>query len=133
MKNVFLSRIFGCFIGLLAAAPAFAQTDIIGEWGNRFHEDLWERRSGLQIGDFTGFAMTEAGRRMGQAWHPSWFSLKENQCRPHTSIYGLRGPADLRITKEVDPATGRTVKYMISLNFNTFQEDRKSTRLNSSH
>ncbi|MEQ1947699.1 MAG: hypothetical protein ABL995_10955 [Bryobacteraceae bacterium] len=109
-------------LGLSLAAPAFAQTDIIGEWGNRFHEDLWERRSGLQIGDFTGFSMTEAGRRMGQTWHPSWFSLKENQCRPHTSIYGLRGPADLRITKEADPATGRTMKYMVSLNFNTFQE-----------
>jgi hypothetical protein len=106
----------------VVSVPLVAQTDIVGEWGNRFHEDLWERRSGLQIGDFTGFAMNDAGRRMAEAWHPSWFSLKENQCRPHTSIYGLRGPADLRITKEFDPTTQRVLKYRIEYNFNTFQE-----------
>lgn len=119
-----IPRVIGrCFLtAVLWTIPALAQTDIIGEWGNRFHEDLWERRSGLQIGDFTGFAMTEAGRRMAESWHPSWFSLKENQCRPHTSIYGLRGPADLRITKEFDPATQRVIKYLIQFNFNTFQE-----------
>ena len=91
---------------LWSAVGAFAQTDIVGEWGNRFHEDFWERRSGLQIGDFTGFAMTDAGRRMAESWNPSWFSLPENQCRPHTSIYGIRGPADLRITKELEPGDG---------------------------
>jgi len=109
----------------LAAAgmPALAQTtDIVGEWGNRFHEDLWERRSGLQIGDFTGFAMTDAGRQMALAWHPSWFSLKENECRPHTSIYGLRGPADLRISKEFDPVTQRTLSYRIEWNLGAFQQ-----------
>jgi hypothetical protein len=102
--------------------PLLAQTDIVGEWGNRFHEDLWERRSGLQIGDFTGFAMTEAGRRMGESWHPSWFSIRENECRPHTSIYGLRGPADLRISKEVDPVSQRVLAYRIQWNFGSFQQ-----------
>jgi hypothetical protein len=109
-------------IVLLAALPALGQTDLVGEWGNRFHEDLWERRSGLQIGDFTGFAMSDAGRRMAEAWHPSWFSLRENQCRPHTSIYGLRGPADLRITKEFDPVTQRLVAYRFEYSFGMFQQ-----------
>ena len=104
------------------AAPAFSQTDIVGEWGNRFHEDFWERRSGLQIGDFTGFAMTEAGRRAAESWNPSWFSLPENQCRPHTSIYGLRGPADLRISKEIDPESHQLLAYRIEWNFGSFQE-----------
>ena len=106
----------------LGGVCAFAQTDIVGEWGNRFHEDFWERRSGLQIGDFTGFAMTEAGRRMAESWNPSWFSLPENQCRPHTSIYGLRGPADLRISKEFDPVTQQLLAYRIAWNFGSFQE-----------
>ena len=107
---------------MATALPVFGQTDIIGEWGNRFHEDLWERRSGLQIGDFTGFAMTEAGRRMAESWNPSWFSLRENECRPHTSIYGLRGPADLRISKEFDPLSQRLLAYRIQWNFGSFQE-----------
>ncbi len=105
---------------LLAARPVCAQTaqtDIVGDWGNRFHEDLWERRSGLQVGDFTGFAFTEAGRRMAEAWHPAWFSLPENQCRPHTGIYGLRGPADLHITTESDPTTRRVTAYRIEWSF----------------
>ena len=102
---------------LLAGRSAFAQVDIVGNWGNRFHEDLWERRSGLQVGDFTGFAFTEAGRRMAEAWHPAWFSLHENQCRPHTGIYGLRGPADLHISKTVDPATERVIAYELAWSF----------------
>src|SRR5208282_1622946 len=118
------SRLTG-FVALLTLGGTFASaqtTDIVGEWGNRFHEDLWERRSGLQIGDFTGFAMTDAGRQMSLAWHPSWFSLKENECRPHTSIYGLRGPADLRISKEIDPVTLHTLAYRIEWNLGAFQE-----------
>lgn len=106
---------------VLSSRPAFAQVDIVGEWGNRFHEDLWERRSGLQVGDFTGLAFTDAGRRMAEAWHPSWFSLRENQCRPHTGIYGLRGPADLRITKEFDAATQRIVAYHLEWSFGQFR------------
>jgi hypothetical protein len=112
------------FIALLSLGPAgaLAQTDIVGEWGNRFHEDFWERRSGLQIGDFTGFAMTDAGRRMAESWNPSWFSLPHNQCRPHTSIYGIRGPANLRITKEIEPATGKFLAYRIDWSIDAFQE-----------
>ena len=99
---------------VLAQSP---QSDIVGTWGNRFHEDLWERRSGLQVGDFTGFAFTDAGRRMAESWHPSWFSLPENQCRPHTGIYGLRGPADLRIATDTAPTTGKTIAYRIEWSF----------------
>ena len=70
-------------LAALAARPGFAQTDVVGDWGNRFHEDLWERRSGLQVGDFTGFAFTDAGRLMAEAWPPAWFSLRENlELRP---------------------------------------------------
>jgi hypothetical protein len=123
MAHIRRSRLIG-WVALLTwgGTGAFAQTDIVGEWGNRFHEDFWERRSGLQIGDFTGLAMTEAGRRMGESWNPSWFSLPENQCRPHTSIYGLRGPADLRISKEFDPVTQKLLAYRIEWNIGAFQE-----------
>ncbi len=116
-------RLFGSLALLfVGAALASAQTDIVGEWGNRFHEDFWERRSGLQIGDFTGFAMTDAGRRMAESWNPSWFSLAHNECRPHTSIYGVRGPADMRISKEIEPTTGKFLAYRIQWSLDAFQE-----------
>jgi hypothetical protein len=108
------NRVTGWLLALVfATAPSImAQSvDIVGEWGNRFHEDFWDRRSGLQIGDFTGLALTEAGRRMAESWNPSWFSLPQNQCRPHTSIYGLRGPANVRISQEVDPVTHQLLAY----------------------
>lgn len=116
-------RLVACIaLVMLGGTYASAQTDIVGEWGNRFHEDFWERRSGLQIGDFTGFAMTDAGRRMAESWNPSWFSLPANQCRPHTSIYGVRGPADMQITKEIDAASGKFLAYKIRWSLDAFQE-----------
>lgn len=108
--------------GLLAPVALAQSADIVGEWGNRFHEDFWERRSGLQIGDFTGFAMTDAGRRMAESWNPSWFSLPQNQCRPHTSIYGIRGPADMRISKEFEPVTQKLLAYKLEWSLGAFQE-----------
>lgn len=123
MPDAFRTRLAAMLAFMTVGAPyAFAQTDIVGEWGNRFHEDFWERRSGLQIGDFTGLAMTEAGRRMAESWNPSWFSLPENQCRPHTSIYGLRGPANLRISKEIDPTTEQLLAYRIDFDIGQFQK-----------
>jgi hypothetical protein len=124
MADIHRGRLVG-LLALLALGVTYASaqtTDIVGLWGNRFHEDFWERRSGLQIGDFTGFAMTDAGRRMAESWNPSWFSLPHNQCRPHTSIYGIRGPADLRIVQEIEPATGKFLAYRIDWDIDAFQE-----------
>ena len=39
------------------------------------------------------------------SWDPGWFAIPEEQCRPHTGIYGLRGPTGLQIAKVVDPQT----------------------------
>jgi cyclase len=44
-------------------------------------------------------------------WDASIQTLPEWQCRPHPADYGSRGPADLRIWKEVDTATQETVAY----------------------
>jgi hypothetical protein len=125
MRHFNRNRITGWLLALMGLAAPLARAesaDIVGEWGNRFHEDFWERRSGLQIGDYTGFAMTEAGRRMAESWNPAWFSLPENQCRPHTSIYGIRGPADMRITKEYEPVTQKLLAYKLEWSLSAFQE-----------
>lgn len=108
-------------IGLAASfvsSPATAQVetaavDIVGNWEDRFHEDLWERRSGLQVGDFTGIPLNEAGKLAALSWDPGWFAIPEEQCRPHTGIYGLRGPTNLKIAAEIDPVTTAIVAYHI--------------------
>jgi hypothetical protein len=112
---------------LLAAAPARAQeqplkapfqtiaVDIDGYWTDLFHEDLWDRRSGLLVGDFTGLPLNEAGKFASASWEPGWFAIPEEQCRPHTGIYGLRGPTGLQISKFVNPETYEVERYDILL------------------
>lgn len=89
--------------------------DIDGYWTDLFHEDLWDRRSGLLVGDFTGLPLTEAGKLGAASWDPGWFAIPEEQCRPHTGIYGLRGPTGLQIAKVTNPQTYRLERYDILL------------------
>jgi hypothetical protein len=89
--------------------------EIDGYWTDLFHEDLWDRRSGLLVGDFTGLPLNEAGKFAGASWEPGWFAIPEEQCRPHTGIYALRGPTGLHIAKVTDPSTYQVVRYDIIL------------------
>ena len=99
---------------VLAAAlalPAFAQIDLSGEWNPLFHEDQPERIPGPEIGDYLGLPITDAARMRGDIWDADLLTLPEHQCKPHPADYGPRGPANLRIWKEVDPVTQQTVAW----------------------
>jgi hypothetical protein len=87
---------------LLLASSAIAQIDLSGEWAPRFHEDQPERRPGPEIGDYLGLPINDAARLRADTWDASLLTLPEHQCKPHPADYGPRGPANLRITKEVD-------------------------------
>ncbi len=95
---------FACF-------PAFAQRDPSGEWAPRYHEDQPERIPGPEIGDYLGIPINAAARLRADSWDASLLELPENQCRPHPSDYAWRGPANLRIWKEIDTATQDTLAY----------------------
>ncbi len=95
----------------LMTGPALAQTDPSGEWANRFHEDEPERIPGPEIGDYLGLPINDAARLRGDSWDATLLELPENQCRPHPSDYAWRGPALLRIWKEVDPETQKLIAY----------------------
>jgi len=95
----------------LAAVPATAQMDVTGSWGVRFHEDYPERIPGPHVGDYIALPINDAARLRGDSWDASLHTLPEWQCRPHPSDYGSRGPADLRIWKDIDPQTQRVVAY----------------------
>ena len=88
-----------------AQAIAAQGLDLSGEWAPRFHEDQPERIPGPEIGDYLGLPINEAARLHGDSWDASLLTLPEHQCKPHPSDYSPRGPANLRIWKEVDTPT----------------------------
>jgi hypothetical protein len=92
-------------LAALSAPQALAQMDLVGEWAPQFHEDQPERVGGPAVGDYAGLPINEAGRAMADAWQASILSVPEHQCKPHPADYSPRGPANLRIWKEVDTAT----------------------------
>jgi hypothetical protein len=94
---------------MLFNIPAFAQIDLVGEWAPQFHEDQPERVGGPNVGDYSGLPINEAARFMADAWEASILSVPEHQCKPHPADYSPRGPANLRISKEVDTATQQTI------------------------
>ena len=85
------------------SAPAFAQADFSGQWAAIYQEDAIERLPGPELGDYTGLPLTEAGRLRADSWDADLISVvQEYQCRPHSSDYGLRGLAPMRVTMEYD-------------------------------
>ncbi len=93
----------------LASAPVFAEIDLSGEWGPRYHEDQPERLPGPAIGEYHGLPINDAARLRAESWDPSLLTLLEHQCKPHPADYATRGPANLRIWKDIDTATQQIV------------------------
>jgi glyoxylase-like metal-dependent hydrolase (beta-lactamase superfamily II) len=106
-------------LAVLAILPARAQQpaaanpgyDLTGEWAPRFHEDQPERIPGPEIGDYLGLPINAAARLHADSWDASILTLPEHQCKPHPSDYSPRGPANLRIWKEIDAPTQQLVAY----------------------
>ena len=94
---------------MLSRTPGFAQLDLVGEWAPQFHEDQPERVGGPNVGDYAGLPINDAGRLMADAWDANILSVPEHQCKPHPADYSPRGPAMLRIWKEVDTPTQQVI------------------------
>ena len=94
------------FFLVLPSRPAKAQADITGQWSPRVYND------GMDVGDYTGIPLNQAGRLRAESWHPDLPDLPENLCRPHPVDIGLRvSVSQLYITKEFDKTTGKQVGY----------------------
>ncbi len=104
-------RFFVVLLVVLFTVPAFAQVDPSGEWAPRFHEDQPERIPGPEIGDYLGLPINDAARLRADSWDASLLTLPEHQCKPHPADYSPRGPANLRITKEVDKESQEIVAF----------------------
>ena len=108
---------------LVAPGPALAQRDPAGNWTALYHEDQPHRIPGPDLGDYTGIPLNDAGRLKADSWDASILTLREHQAKPHPSTYSLRGPANIRITRVLDPITPQTIGYEL---FGTFGQ---ATRL----
>jgi hypothetical protein len=64
---------------LLPNRPASGQVDLAGEWSPRVYN------THMDIGDYTGIPLNDAGRLRAEAWHPDQLDLPENLCRPTPS------------------------------------------------
>jgi glyoxylase-like metal-dependent hydrolase (beta-lactamase superfamily II) len=121
-KPVMLNRdriagMLALVIALFMSGTALAQRDMSGEWRALYHEDQPHRIPGPELGDYTGLPINDAARLKADSWDASILTLREHQAKPHPSTYSLRGPADIRIRKEVDAVTQELVAYEI---FGTF-------------
>lgn len=93
---------------VLPSQSARAQADITGEWSPRVYND------GMDVGDYTGIPINQAGRLRAESWHPDTPDLPENLCRPHPIDMGLRvSVSQLYISREMDPETGQQVGYRL--------------------
>ena len=98
-------------IVVATAAPAWAQIDFSGEWAPRMWEDQPERAAGPMLGEYHGLPINDAARMRADTWDASVQTLPEWQCRPHSADYIWRGPSQLRITKNVDPASRQVTSF----------------------
>jgi cyclase len=112
-----------CILLLIVPSPALAQRDLSGNWTALYHEDQPHRIPGPELGDYTGIPLNDAGRLKADSWDASILTLREHQAKPHPSTYSLRGPANIRIRRELDPVTQETIGYEL---FGTFGQ---ATRL----
>ncbi len=104
-------RMTGMLLVVTLAIPAVAQLDPSGEWAPLFHEDQPERIPGPEIGDYLGLPINAASRLRADTWDASLLTLPEHQCKPHPSDYAWRGPANLRVWKEVDKESQKLIAY----------------------
>ena len=128
MKPISLQPIVWCLLLLLKSSSMMAQVtpvgavdgtglgggaivpiDLTGEWANLIHEDFPERIPGPDLGDYLGLPINAAARMAGVTWDASLLTLPEYQCRVHPSDYAPRGPALIRIWKDVDRTTQETI------------------------
>src|SRR5437899_7783380 len=107
---------------VLAPSPAIAQSDLSGSWGPRYQEDFNERIPGPDLADFLGLPINDAARQWALSWDPSRLTLPEHQCQVHVAPYIYRGPLQLRIWEERDPASQ---KLLASKNYiSTYEQTR---------
>ena len=88
--------------------------NLTGMWSALYHEDELERTDpGSPAGDYTGLPINDADRLRGDTWDGDLVSVPEHQCIPHSAIYAMRAPTNLKISTINDPASGGIIAFII--------------------
>ena len=102
----------------LACTAASAQTrvgfNLTGMWTAMYHEDELERTDpGSPAGDYLGMPINDEARLRADTWDADLVSVLEHQCIPHSAIYAMRAPSNLKISTVDDPASGQIVAFIV--------------------
>ena len=101
-------------VALFQSAPASAQVDLNGTWGNRLHEDWVDRMPGPDVVDYMGLPINEQGRERALSYSATQLSMTERQCMYYQPFYLEMGPQSFKMWSESEPVTGRLVAWKIS-------------------
>jgi hypothetical protein len=93
----------------VGSGPVSAQTNLIGEWAGRYHEDQIDRVPGPDWGDYLGLPINESARFYADSWDISRGSVLEHQCQPYSVPHIYRGPLQFRLWEEKDPDTQEVI------------------------
>lgn len=85
-----------------AAAPE----DLTGYWVSLVTEDWRYRMLTAPVGDFQAVPLSEAGKKLAEAWNPAADEASGNQCKAYGAAGLMRMPGRLHITW-ADPSTLR--------------------------
>jgi hypothetical protein len=107
---------------VLTSVPGYSEIDFTGSWTPLFHEDYPERFPGPELGDYMGIPVNAAGRLRGDSYDADRISMvSQYECRPHGSDYNMRGSANLRISRDLDPVTQAPVAFHTFIGFQSAQ------------
>jgi hypothetical protein len=108
------------YSGILLTASSFllAQTRVgfnpSGVWSPMYHEDELERTDpGSPVGDYLGMPINDDARLRADSWDADLISAPEHQCIPHSAIYAMRAPSNLKISTIEDPTTAQIIAFVI--------------------
>jgi len=122
VSGIHRAVLLACASMALAAVPAHAQVNFVGEWNGRYHEDQPDRVPGEEPGDFSGVPLNEAARLFADSWDVARHSVLEHQCAPYTLPYMFFGPNQFRIWQEHNQDTQELVA--IRMHLGTYQQER---------
>jgi hypothetical protein len=110
------ARIAVCFplLGGLLLAQTRVGFNLTGMWTAMYHEDELERTDpGSPAGDYLGMPINDEARLRADTWDADLVSVLEHQCIPHSAIYAMRAPSNLKISTVDDPASGQIVAFIV--------------------
>ena len=118
MLRLCCARLLAIGLLLCGPVPALAQVDFSGNWAPLYHEDLPDRLPGPELGDYTGIPLNDAARLRADSYDADRLSVvSQYECRPHGADYSMRGLANMRVERVLDPLTQRAVAFRTRMGF----------------